>query len=58
MNFENNSENIIILKHLASYFEDPFGDMLNLFEGLEKQKMLVHIHGVVYRKILQNEESC
>jgi len=53
-----NSENIIILKHLASYFEDPFGDMLNLFEALEKQKKLVHIHGVVYRKILQNEESC
>ncbi|EPY06214.1 hypothetical protein PAALTS15_15881 [Paenibacillus alvei TS-15] len=46
------------LKHLASYFEDPFGEMLNLFEGLEQQKKLVHIHGVVYRKILQSEESC
>lgn len=24
------------LKHLASYFEDPFGEMLNLFERLEQ----------------------
>lgn len=40
------------LKHLIQYFEDPFGDMLNVFEGLEKQRKLVHIHGVVYRKIV------
>lgn len=29
----------------------PFGDMLNFFELLENQKILVHIHGVEYRKI-------
>ncbi|UNK16234.1 hypothetical protein MNQ98_17080 [Paenibacillus sp. N3/727] len=40
------------LKHLIEYFENPFGDMLNFFEVLEKRKMLMHIHGVEYRKIL------
>lgn len=52
-NFLKSTDN---LKHLISYFDNPFGDMLNLFEALEKQKKLVHIHGVVYRKIFQNEE--
>ncbi|UED69448.1 hypothetical protein [Brevibacillus sp. HD3.3A] len=43
-------------KHLIQYFANPFGDMLNFFEELEKRKILVHIHGVEYRKILQNEK--
>lgn len=43
-------------KHLIQYFANPFGDMLNFFEALEKRKILVHIHGVEYRKILQNEK--
>ncbi|MFA4135998.1 MULTISPECIES: hypothetical protein [unclassified Brevibacillus] len=43
-------------KHLIQHFENPFGDMLNFFEVLEKRKILMHIHGVEYRKILQNEK--
>ncbi|MDK8179583.1 hypothetical protein [Paenibacillus sp. UMB4589-SE434] len=43
-------------KHLIEYFGNPFGDMLNFFEVLEKQKMLMNIHGVEYRKILQIEK--
>lgn len=27
-------------KHLIQYFKNPFGDMLNFFEVLEKQKIL------------------
>ncbi|WP_042198091.1 DUF6896 domain-containing protein [Paenibacillus camerounensis] len=38
-------------KHLIKYFENPFGDMLNFFEVLEKHKILIHIHGVEYRKV-------
>lgn len=43
-------------KHLIEYFENPFGEMLNFFEVLEKRKMLIHIHGVEYRKIPQIEK--
>ncbi|WJQ83154.1 DUF6896 domain-containing protein [Brevibacillus brevis] len=42
-------------KHLIQHFENPFGDMLEFFEVLEKRKILMHIHGVEYRKI-QNEK--
>ncbi|MCE5172519.1 hypothetical protein LQV63_24910 [Paenibacillus profundus] len=38
-------------KHLIQYFKNPFDDMLNLFEILAKRKVLIHIHGVEYRKI-------
>ncbi|MDR9747539.1 hypothetical protein MHB84_20040 [Paenibacillus sp. FSL F4-0087] len=39
-------------EHLIAYFENPFGDMLNLFERLAAQNVLIHVHGVEYRKLL------
>jgi hypothetical protein len=38
------------LKHLIEYFRNPFDDMVNFFEELEKQKLMIRIHGVEYRK--------
>lgn len=40
------------LAHLTSYFENPFKDMLDLFERLEAEHLLIHVHGVAYRKVL------
>ncbi|RAW15032.1 hypothetical protein DC345_13350 [Paenibacillus taichungensis] len=39
-------------EHLITYFENPFGDMLDLFESLAAQNVLIHVHGVEYRKLL------
>ncbi|KGP79042.1 MULTISPECIES: DUF6896 domain-containing protein [unclassified Paenibacillus] len=39
-------------KHLITYFENPFGDMLDFFEKLAVQNVLIHVHGVEYRKRL------
>jgi hypothetical protein len=39
------------LAHLTAYFENPFNDMLNLFEELEKQQVMKHMWGVEYRKL-------
>ncbi len=38
------------LKHLTGYFQNPFSDMLSLFEELEKQKIMQHIYRTEYRK--------
>lgn len=38
-------------KHLIEHFDDPFKDTLTLFEELERQKLLIHISGVQYRKL-------
>lgn len=40
------------LAHLTSYFDNPFKDMLDLFERLEAEHLLIHVHGVAYRKVL------
>ncbi|UPK42749.1 hypothetical protein [Paenibacillus pabuli] len=40
------------LEHLISYFENPFGDMLDFFERLAAQNVLIHVRGVEYRKLL------
>lgn len=37
------------VKHLIKYFDNPFSDMLNLFEELERQNKMVHIGGVQFR---------
>lgn len=40
------------LKHLTEYFRNPFNDMINFFKELENQKLMTHIYGVEYRKII------
>ncbi|NMI06464.1 hypothetical protein HF638_20995 [Paenibacillus sp. SZ31] len=40
------------LAYLTSYFENPFKDMLDFFERMEAQHVLIHVHGVEYRKLL------
>jgi len=40
------------LAYLTSYFENPFKDMLDFFERMETQHVLIHVHGVAYRKVL------
>ncbi|WP_339310414.1 hypothetical protein NZ043_01880 [Paenibacillus sp. FSL k6-2145] len=40
------------LAYLTSYFENPFKDMLDFFEHLEAEHVLIHVHGVAYRKVL------
>ncbi len=38
-------------KLLAKNFNHGFGDMLKLFEEMERQGVLTHVYGVQYRKI-------
>jgi len=45
-NFLQTTDNV---KHLIKYFDNPFADMLNLFEELERQNKMVHIGGVQFR---------
>ncbi|WP_145150065.1 DUF6896 domain-containing protein [Paenibacillus xylanexedens] len=40
------------LAYLTAYFENPFKDMLDFFERLQAQHVLIHVHGVEYRKVL------
>jgi len=44
------------LKHLTKYFDNPFEDTLDLFEELQRQKILIHINGVQFRKISTHEK--
>ncbi|MGX1829206.1 DUF6896 domain-containing protein [Paenibacillus taichungensis] len=39
-------------EHLIANFENPFGDMLDFFERLAAQNVLIHVYGVEYRKLL------
>ncbi|MDR2271946.1 MAG: hypothetical protein LBF27_13660 [Sphingobacterium sp.] len=39
------------LKHLSKDFDNPFVDMLNLFEELEQQNKMIRIGGVQFRKL-------
>lgn len=50
--FYNFLKSTAIYEHLIVYFENPFGDMLDLFERLATQNVLIHVHGVEYRKLL------
>jgi hypothetical protein len=38
------------LRHLAAHFPRPFADMLAFFEELVRQRLLVHLHGVEFRR--------
>jgi hypothetical protein len=38
------------LRHLAAHFPRPFADMLAFFEELARQRVLVHLHGVEFRR--------
>ncbi|MCW3791697.1 hypothetical protein OM416_08905 [Paenibacillus sp. LS1] len=40
------------IAYLTAYFENPFKDMLDFFERLQAQHVLIHVHGVEYRKVL------
>lgn len=39
--------------HLTRYFEKPFQDVLFFLEELEKQKVMISVYGVEFRKILE-----
>ena len=39
------------LRYLTKYFQNPFSDILSLFEELAKQKLMKHIYMTEYRKI-------
>ncbi|WP_264551602.1 DUF6896 domain-containing protein [Flavobacterium sp. N2038] len=36
--------------HLTRYFENPFRDVLSFLEELEKQKIMICVYGVEFRK--------
>src|SRR5690606_16680860 len=46
-NFLKTTEN---LKHLTTYFNDPFKDTCDFFEALEEQQVLIHVYMLEWRK--------
>ena len=49
--FHNFLSTTYTLKHLAAYFQNPFSDTMTFFEGLERQKLLIHVNRVRYRRV-------
>jgi len=39
------------LQFLADYFKNPFSDMLNFFEILEEENVLLNVYGNEFRKV-------
>ena len=48
--FYNFIETTESFRHLIKYFRNPFTDMAVFFEEMERQKKMIHIEGVGYRK--------
>ena len=48
--FYNFIETTDCFRHLVKYFSNPFRDMAIFFEEMERQKKMIHIERVEYRK--------